>query len=116
MVPRPWKTFWMHVPGVMISLNVGPEIPIETHLICFRENPEHAIMVSDEVTRILERRFAEQFAESRKTHSYLAKKTKRPSRDHRYSLAERKAYAPTMGRQLSSAGCATKEHRAICFG
>jgi len=78
--PRPWKTFWMHVPGVMFSLNVGPEIPVEMHMLCFWRNSAHVIAVSDDITDALERRFAEQFVESRKTKSYLSSKTKRANR------------------------------------
>ncbi len=75
--PRPWKTFWMHVPGVAFSLNVGPEIPVEMHMLCFWKNSAHVIVVSEDITSVLEERFAQQFAESRKTRSYLASKARR---------------------------------------
>lgn len=78
-VPRPWKTFWMHVPGMMITLNIGSEIPIEMHMVCFWKNSSHMIMVSDDITSALEQKFASQFAESRKTRSYLVSKAKRDS-------------------------------------
>lgn len=75
-VPRPWTSIWMHVPGMMVTLNVGPEIPIETHMVCFWKNSVHVIMVSEEVTSALERKFAGEFAEARKTRSYLAEKAR----------------------------------------
>jgi hypothetical protein len=75
-VTRPWKTFWMHVPDMMVSLNVGSEILIEMHMICFWKNSAHVIAVSDDITGSLERKFAGEFAESHKTTSYLAAKAR----------------------------------------
>jgi hypothetical protein len=78
--PR-YKTFWIHVPGVTITMNVGPNVPIETHMFCFWKNSAHVMMISDEVTSILERHFASQYMEARKTRSFIETRSKhRPSR------------------------------------
>lgn len=74
-----WKTFVMHVPGMLISMSIGPLVPIESHMICFWKNAAHTIMISDEISSLLERRYAGQYAESRKTKSFVAKRSKRPS-------------------------------------
>jgi hypothetical protein len=76
---RTWKTFVMHVPGMMISMNVGGHVPIETHMVCFWKNSAHAIMISERVTEALERKYAGEYAESRKTRSFLATRAKQTS-------------------------------------
>jgi hypothetical protein len=80
-VPQGWRSFWMHVPGVRFSLNVGTAVPIERRTVCFWNNPAHLVLVSDKVTGIMQKRFVEQFSESRKTRSYLAARSKRSQPD-----------------------------------
>jgi hypothetical protein len=75
--PQTWGSFWMHVPGVLFILDVGPNVPIETQMLCFWKNSDHLVAVSDDISRFLERRFAGEYLESRKTNSYLKTKAKR---------------------------------------
>jgi hypothetical protein len=66
-----WKTFHTHMLGLTFMLNVGKGVPLETRESCFRDNPDHPILVSEGVTAILEKRHMEQYWESRKTHAYF---------------------------------------------
>jgi hypothetical protein len=74
---RPWRSFKLHVPGIMFSLNVGKMIEAEMRDICFHQNPTHPVFVSDEITGTINKRFGRDFVESRKTKSYLDQKAKR---------------------------------------
>jgi hypothetical protein len=65
-----WKTFHTHMLGLIFMLNVGKGVPFETKESCFRDNPDHPILVSEDLTAILEKSHTEQYWESRKTHSY----------------------------------------------
>lgn len=71
---RTWRCYQLHLVGAMFSINVGETISLEERMMCFYREPRHPVLVSDYVTGILERKNAEQFAESRKTKAYLKSK------------------------------------------
>ena len=76
-VGRTWRHYQLHLVGAMFSINVGETISLEERMICFYREPRHPVLVSDNVTGVLERRHAEHFAESRQTKAYLRSKEKR---------------------------------------
>jgi hypothetical protein len=74
---RTWRRYHLHLVGAMFSINVGETIGLEEKMICFYREPRHPVLVSDHVTGILEQKYAEHFAESRKTKAYLKSKRRR---------------------------------------
>jgi hypothetical protein len=74
---KTWRHYQLHLAGAMFSINVGETIGLEDRMICFYREPRHPVLVSDNVTGVLEQKLAEHFAESRKTKAYLKSKEKR---------------------------------------
>jgi hypothetical protein len=74
---KEWRTFWMHLLGVLFTLEVGSQIGPEMREGCFYRNANHPIMVSNSITDVLERKFSREYLESRKTRAYLSAKAKR---------------------------------------
>jgi hypothetical protein len=77
---RIWRRYQLSLVGTMFSINVGKSIPIEDYLYSFYRNP--CVLMSDNVTGILERKLAEHFAESRKTKAYQRYKARSIKPDH----------------------------------
>jgi hypothetical protein len=75
-----WRTFLMHVLGLMYQLNIGAGMDAATRETCFYRNPGHPIMVSTELTKQWEAKLAKHYNESRKTQTYLQAKAKRDAR------------------------------------
>jgi len=74
---RGWRTFMLHVPGVLFMLNVGKTIEAAMRGICFYANPAHPVFVSEDITGNWNRRLFEHYRESRKTKGYLQSLAKR---------------------------------------
>jgi hypothetical protein len=74
---RGWKTFLMHVPGLMFLMNVGRTMDAEALETCFHQNPIHPIFVSPELAGVWARHLAKDYRESTKTTAYLKAKAKR---------------------------------------
>ena len=76
-IGRTWRVYQLHLVGAMFSINIGETIGPQDRMICFYREARHPVLVSDNITGVLERKHAEHFAESRKTKAYLKSKGKR---------------------------------------
>jgi hypothetical protein len=65
-----WRTYTFHALGANFVLRAGNGMPWQMVDTCFYHNPVHPILVSDEVSGIIEERQMEQFTESRKTRAF----------------------------------------------
>jgi hypothetical protein len=74
---RPWRTFLLHVPGVLFSLSVGKRIEMEMKMTCLHQNPAHPIFVSDQIIEKFKGHLGKHYRESRKTARYLNARAKR---------------------------------------
>jgi hypothetical protein len=72
-----FRSFNVCLPGLIYILQVGDRVPLEARETCFWANPLHPIMVSDEVTAVLEQKLGSHFMECRKTDAYLRLKERR---------------------------------------
>ena len=77
VIGKTWRCYQLHLVGAMFSINVGETIGQEERMMCFYREPRHPVLVSDNVTGVLEQKQAAHFAESRKTKAYLRSKDKR---------------------------------------
>jgi hypothetical protein len=75
-----WRTFFMHLSGVAFTLEVGSMIEPEMKKFCFYRNPDHPILISEELTALTRRHLAKHISEQRETRSYLSARTKRLQR------------------------------------
>ena len=73
---KEWRNFFVHVPGVTFSLNVGKTVDAWMKAMCIHNNPGHPIHVSEALTKQFERLMAEEFQKSRKTQAYLKARAK----------------------------------------
>lgn len=72
-----WRSYFLHVPGVLFILDVGRQVLAEMGLLCLYQSPIHPIVVSESITSQVERMFRESFLNSRKTAAYLRSKARR---------------------------------------
>jgi len=72
-----YRTYLLHLLGLIYQLNVGTGIDPMALETCFYRNPEHPIVISHDLTAVLERGLVRQFSKARKTDSYLRAKKKR---------------------------------------
>lgn len=66
---RQWRTYTFHALGANFVLR-GNGMPRQMVDTCFYHNPVHPILVSDELSGIIEERQMGQFMESRKTRAF----------------------------------------------
>jgi hypothetical protein len=77
-IPEPgWRTYFIHVLGVIFALNVGKQIPSEVKELCVYRNLNHPITVSDDFTSDMQTAFSSMLREARKTKAYFEAKRKR---------------------------------------
>jgi hypothetical protein len=67
---RAWRTYTFHALGANFVLRAGNGMPWQMVDTCFYHNPVHPILVSDELSGIIEERQMEQFMGSRKTRAF----------------------------------------------
>jgi hypothetical protein len=72
-----WRTYMLYLLGVQFVLSVGKHMDPEARLTCLYNGPENPIFVSDDITENLWRRASKDFAEARKSASYLAARATR---------------------------------------
>jgi hypothetical protein len=53
-IGRTWRHYRHHLVGAMFSINAGETIGLEERMICLYRDPRHPVLVSDNVTGVLE--------------------------------------------------------------
>jgi hypothetical protein len=81
-VGHPDRCYFTYVPGILFMISVGKQAPPETLATCLHTNPEHPIIISDDLTDEIELLFAKSFLQSRKTAAFLRSKAKRRAKAH----------------------------------
>ncbi len=75
-VREPWRTFLVHVPGLMFTLAVGKTVDESLRQLCIHDNPGNPISVSDWVTGQFEQLMVRTLRKAHKTQAYLRSKAK----------------------------------------
>jgi hypothetical protein len=66
-----WHSFSFYIPGILFTLGVGKTVDEPLRILCIQNNPEHPVIVSNLLTDTVERLFATEFRNSRKTHAFV---------------------------------------------
>ena len=66
-----WHHFFLHVPGLVLLLDVGKTVREVERSLCFYHDLEHPIVVCDEFMRHCSTMMAAEMKNSRKTNAYL---------------------------------------------
>ena len=74
---KDWRTYLMHVPGVLFILSVGRSVPTEMRMTCFHEGPGHPIFVSTDIMAKFAGFLGAHLRDSKKTMAYLKAMAKR---------------------------------------
>lgn len=71
-----WRSFFVHVPGVLFMLAVGKTVGEEIRAMCMQNGPGNPINISEGLTDSYEQMMAGTVRQSRKTNAYLKAKAK----------------------------------------
>lgn len=75
-VRQEWRSFFVHVPGVLFMLNVGKTVDAAMQFMCIHNNSGNPINISEGLTNQFEELMVETVQKSRKTQAYLKARTK----------------------------------------
>ena len=75
-VRQEWRSFFVHVPGVLFMLNIGKTVDEAMQSMCIHNNPRNPINISEGLTNHFEQLMVETVQKSRKTQAYLKARAK----------------------------------------
>jgi hypothetical protein len=71
-----WRTFYMHVPGLVFMLAVGKTVDASLKWLCIHNNPANPIGISESFTGQVQQVMVKTVRAARKTQAYLRSKAK----------------------------------------
>lgn len=66
-----WRSFFVHVPGLLFMLAVGKTVDPSTRWLCIHNNPHNPIVISDQLTTQFQQGMVTALRRARKTNAFL---------------------------------------------